>query len=118
MYILINWFISAVAIMAAAYLLPKGVTLQGFVPALVVAVVLGFINSVIRPILILLTLPLNILTLGLFTLVINAFMIMLTSGLVPGFKVHGFWWAMLFSLILFAINAILRKFKNTPYVQQ
>ncbi len=104
--ILITWLLSAMAIMVSSYLLP-GVKLEGFLPALVVAVVLGIINAVIKPILILLTLPINILTLGLFTLVINAVLILLASSLVSGFKVDGFWWAMAFSIVLFIINTAL-----------
>lgn len=67
----------------------------------------GLINAIIRPILILLTLPLNILTLGLFTLVINALLIMLAAAIVPGFTVQGFWWALLFGLVLAVINYVL-----------
>ena len=101
-----SWLISALAIVIAAYLLP-GVRLSGFVAALVTAVVLGLINAIIKPVLIFLTLPLNILTLGLFTLVINALLIMLTSAIVPGFSVSGFWQALLFGLVLALVNYIL-----------
>lgn len=103
---LIQWLIYAVAIVITAYLLP-GVRLSGFFAALVTALVLGLINTFIRPLLLLLTLPINILTLGLFTIVINALLIMLTSALVPGFKVMGFWWALLFSLVLAIITYVL-----------
>jgi putative membrane protein len=106
MSFLIHWLIRAVAIVITAYLLP-GVRLSGFFSALVVAVVLGLVNTFIRPLLMLLTLPLNILTLGLFTFVINALLILLTSALVPGFNVAGFWWALLFSLVLAIINYAL-----------
>ena len=103
MQILIHWLLSALAIMVAAYLLP-GVHLAGFFPALVAAVVIGLVNTFIKPVLIILTLPINILTLGLFTLVINALLIMLASALVPGFTVDGFGWAILFSIVLFFVN--------------
>ena len=103
MQILIHWFLSALAIMVAAYLLP-GVSLEGFFPALVAAVVIGLINTFIKPVLLILTLPINILTLGLFTLVINALLIMLASAIVPGFLVANFGWAVLFSVVLFFIN--------------
>lgn len=106
MSILINWVVSAVAILVAAYLLP-GVTVSSFTAALVVAVVLGVINAFIKPILLLLTLPINILSLGLFTFVINALLIILVANLVPGFKVNGFWWALLFSIVLSLINSFL-----------
>jgi putative membrane protein len=103
MGILINWLLAALAIMATAYLLP-GVSLSGFVPALVTALVLGLVNAFIKPLLLLLTLPINILTLGLFTLVINALLIMLVSKLVSGFQVQGFWWALAFSVVLTVVN--------------
>ncbi len=106
MSILINWVISAFAILVAAYILP-GVTVSSFTSALVAAVVLGIINAVIKPILVILTLPINVLTLGLFTFVINALLIILVANLVPGFKVAGFWWALLFSIVLSLINSFL-----------
>lgn len=108
MSILINWLISAVAILVAAYILP-GVQVSSFTAALVAAVVLGIINAVIKPILLILTLPINLLTLGLFTFVINALVIILTANLVPGFKVAGFWWALLFSIVLSLINSFLHQ---------
>lgn len=108
MKVLTHWFLATLAIIIAAYLLP-GVRVSGFLAALVAAVVLGLINAVLRPIFILLTLPINILTLGLFTLVINALLIMLTSAIVPGFEVRGFGWAILFGVVLFFVNWILRS---------
>lgn len=110
MKILFHWFLSALAIVITAYLLP-GIVLKSFFVALVVAVVLGFFNTIIRPILILLSLPIQFLTLGLFTLVINAALVMLTSQIVPGFRVKGFGWALLFSLVLWAVNAVLHHFE-------
>ena len=107
MTFLIHWLIRAIAIVITAYLLP-GVQLSGFSAALVTAVVLGLINTFIRPLLLFLTLPLNILSLGLFTLVINALLIMLTSALVPGFLVAGFGWALLFGLVLSIVNYFLQ----------
>jgi putative membrane protein len=106
MTFLIHWLIRAVAIVITAYLLP-GVKLSGFGAALFTALVLGFINTFIKPLLLLLTLPLNILTLGLFTFVINALLILITSALVPGFVVTGFGWALVFSLVLSIINYVL-----------
>lgn len=103
---LVSWLVSALAIGITAYLLP-GVRLSGFLAALITAVVLGLANAVIKPLLLLLTLPLNIITLGLFTLVINAVLIMLTSAIVPGFSVSGFWQALLFSLVLVVVNYLL-----------
>lgn len=93
------------AILIAAYLLP-GVVVAGFVPALVLAVVLGAINAFIKPILVVLTLPVTVLTFGLFLFVINAVLIMLASFIVPGFSVDGFWWALLFAIVLTLVNAV------------
>jgi len=102
MKILFHWIISAIAIGIAAYLIPAvEVTTQG---AIIAAVVLGALNLFIRPILIILTLPINILTLGLFSLVINAILVMLASMIVPGFMVVGFWSALLFALVLTVIH--------------
>jgi len=113
MKMLINWFLAALAIIIAAYLIP-GVTLTGIWPALITALVLGLINAILRPILIILTLPINIFTLGLFTLVINALLILVTSSIVPGFQVSGFWSAFVFGVILFFINIALGGLKAKP----
>lgn len=106
MNFLLQWLVSGLAIIITAYLLP-GVRVTGFFAALVTALILGLINAFIRPVLILLTLPLNILTLGLFTLVINALLIMLAAAIIPGFSVQGFWWALLFGLVLAVISYVL-----------
>ncbi|MFA7216388.1 MAG: phage holin family protein [Candidatus Paceibacterota bacterium] len=109
MKIFLNWFIGAIAIMISAYILP-GVYVSGILVALVLAVVLGAINAFIKPVLVILTLPINILTLGLFTLVINGLLVMLASTIVPGFTVDGFWWALLFALTLSVVNAVFGAF--------
>ena len=101
-YIIINAF----AALSAAYILP-GISLHNWVTALVVAVVLGVLNAVVRPILIFMTLPVTVVTLGLFLLVINAVMVLLAAWLVPGFKVDGFWWALAFSVTVSLINSVL-----------
>lgn len=112
MQIIIRWILSALAVIVTAYLLPKeAIFVESFFVALVVAVVLGFLNSIIRPILVVLTLPIQFLTLGLFTLVINAGLVMLTSSLVSGFYVKSFWWALLFSLVLSLVGAIINRFE-------
>lgn len=103
---LIKWLVLGLAIIIASYLLP-GVQVDGIFAALVTALVLGFINAIIKPILIILTLPINILTLGLFTLVISAVLILLAAKIVPGFHVNGFWWAVLFSVVLAITNGVL-----------
>lgn len=106
MAFLIKWLVNALAIGITAYLLP-GVRVSGLFAALATALVLGLVNIFIRPLLLLLTLPLNILTLGLFTLVINALLILLVAAVVPGFSVRGFWWAVLFGLVLAVVNYVL-----------
>lgn len=105
--ILINWLISAIAVLGVAYILP-GVSVTGFFVALIVALALGLANAVIKPIAVILTLPINILTLGLFTFVIDALLIMLAAAVVLGFSVANFWWALLFSLILSLVNGFLK----------
>ena len=100
-----RWVISAIAVGVASYILP-GVHLDGAFAALVAALVLGFFNGILRPILFILTLPLTILTLGLFYIVLNALMVLLTAAVVPGFDVAGFWWAILFSMILALANLV------------
>ncbi|HPN54588.1 MAG TPA: phage holin family protein [Candidatus Moranbacteria bacterium] len=116
MKIIIHWFLSALAVVITAYLLPPdAVYVKSFFVALVVAVVLGFLNSIIRPILIVLTLPIEILTLGLFTFVINAGLVLLASNIVPGFHVNGFIWALVFSLVLWLINTVLHLFEPSKH---
>lgn len=105
MDMLIHWLASTLVVIVGAYLLP-GVHVKGFLSALATAVVLALLNLVVRPILIFLTLPINILTLGLFTLVINAAIIMLASAIVPGFKVDNWWWAILFSIVITLITLV------------
>ncbi|PIR68113.1 hypothetical protein COU49_02970 [Candidatus Nomurabacteria bacterium CG10_big_fil_rev_8_21_14_0_10_35_16] len=107
MNIIINWSISALIILVVAYLLP-GVAISGFFVALVVALVLGLINALVRPLFIVMTLPITVFTFGLFIFVINALLIMLTAYIVPGFKVSGFLWALIFSLILSLVNSFVK----------
>ena len=103
---IINILIGAVAVFATAYVLP-GVHVSGFLAALVAAIFLGVTNTFVKPFIILLTLPINILTLGLFTFVINGLLVMLVATIVPGFSVDGFWWAVLFSIIMSLVNIFL-----------
>lgn len=107
--ILLRWLILTMAILAAAYLL-GGIAVSGFVSALLAAAMLGFLNAVFRPILLLLTLPLNVLTLGLFTFVINAVLLLMASGVIAGFEVRGFWSALVGSLIISVVSAVLSSF--------
>lgn len=113
MNILFSWLISAMVILTASYLLP-GVHVESFTAALVTAVVLGIINLFIKPLLLILTLPITLLTFGLFAVVINAVLILLASSIVPGFNVDGFWWALLFSLVLSLINSFLNSASKSP----
>lgn len=103
MYIILNWLIATLAILIASYILP-GVQIESFFAAIVTALILGILNAILKPILIILTLPINLLTLGLFTLIINALLIILTSAIVPGFLISSFWWAILLGIVLGILN--------------
>jgi putative membrane protein len=107
---LIRVFANALAILAAAYILP-GIEVSGGLAVLAAGLVLALINAVVRPVLIFLTLPFTLVTLGLFLFVLNAFCLWLTSWLVKGFEVHGFWpavfGAMLVSVVSWLVNAFL-----------
>lgn len=111
MFLLVNWLINAVVIFAMAYIIP-GVGIENFWVAVIVAVVIGFLSALLKPLLILLTLPINILTLGLFTLVINAGIVMLADYLIPGFAIASFWWAILFALVLSIANGLVGQYKE------
>lgn len=106
MRILLRWIIMAAAVLIAAYLIP-GVRIASFFTALWVALFLGIVNVLLRPILILITLPINILTLRLFTFVINAALILLASYFVKGFQVAGFWWALAYGIVLSIVHYLL-----------
>lgn len=108
MNLLINWLISALVVLSIAYLLPA-IQVADFTTALVTALVLGVINAVLKPIFLILTLPINLISFGLFTLVINAALIMLAAYIVPGFSVENFLWALVFGVILSLVNSILRQ---------
>ena len=109
--LLIRWLFLTVAILVAAHLI-EGIEVKGFWSACVAAAILGELNAFFRPVLILLTLPINILTLGLFTFVINAVLMMMVSGVVGGFEVYGFWSALLGSLVISVISWLLNSFIN------
>lgn len=104
MTLLISLLVNTFSIIVAAYLIPH-VQVSSFLTALVVAVVLGILNMFVRPIVTLLTLPLTILTLGLFSFVINAVFILIASYFVQGFMVDGFLWALVFGFVVSVINA-------------
>ncbi|WP_291908406.1 phage holin family protein [Chitinophaga sp. CB10] len=104
---LLRILVSAIAAMFTAYLLKPAVKVDSFVTALILALVLAILNALVKPLLVLLTFPVTIITLGLFLFVINAIIILLAAKLVPGFKVDGFWWALLFSIVMTIINSVL-----------
>ncbi|HRG51942.1 MAG TPA: phage holin family protein [Bacteroidia bacterium] len=110
---IIKIIISTLAVLISSFLLP-GVRIEdnNFFTALLVAVVLAFLNAVVKPIMVVLTIPITIVSLGLFLIVINACIILLASKLVTGFHVDGFWWALLFSLILSMVTSILESLKQ------
>jgi len=109
--ILVRWLILTGAIILASYLL-EGIQIGGFFSAFSAAAILGILNAFFRPIVIVLTLPINILSLGLFTFLINAFMLKIASGVIPGFDVHGFWSAVFGSLLISVVSWLLSSFVN------
>jgi putative membrane protein len=108
--LVVRWLVSAAALYLTS-LIVRGIEVDGFVPLLFAAITIGILNAIVRPVILLLTLPLNVLTLGLFTLVVNAAMLALAASLVKGFEVHGFWSALggwlLMSLFTFVINLLI-----------
>lgn len=109
MYLLARWLVNALALLGAAYLVP-GISISSFYTALMVALILGLINAVIRPILLVLTLPINILTLGLFTFVINGLLFWFVSTFIKGFMVSGFLSAVVGALVVSVLSWWGNKF--------
>jgi putative membrane protein len=109
MGLLIRWLILTVAIISASYLL-EGIHISGFFSAFLAAAILGVLNALFRPVLIILTLPINILTFGLFTFIINALMLKMASSVIPGFEVQGFWTAVFGALIISFVSWLLNSF--------
>jgi len=103
---LLKILITAFIVVALANLLP-GVEIRSYFTGILVAAVLGLMNLIVRPIIVLFTLPVTIVTLGLFLLAINAFIVLIVDGLIGGFYVDGFWWALFFSLLLSFFQTIL-----------
>ena len=103
--ILLRWVVSALAFLALSYVIP-GISVKGFGTALVLALLWGLVNITIKPILLLLTLPFNLLTFGIFTFIINGFLLWILGGVVKGFEVHGFWVAVLGALFLSVISSL------------
>jgi len=106
MNFIIQLIVSALAILISSYILP-GVNVENITTALLVAAVLAFLNAVLKPLMIFLTIPVTVITLGSFLLVINAAIILLTDKLIDGFHVRGFWWALIFSLLLPFVTSLL-----------
>jgi len=99
-----------VAILIISYLLPRLIRVEGMWAALVAAFLLGIVNAILRPILVFFTLPITVLTFGLFLLVINGLMLLLVSAIVRGFHVNGFWGAVLGSILISIVSWILSRF--------
>jgi putative membrane protein len=112
MRLLLAWLINAFALVAVAYLMP-GISVASFTTALVAALVLGLINAVVRPVLVLLTLPVTIITLGLFIFVLNGLLFWMVGTWLEGFEVAGFWsgvlGAIVFSLVSWALSALVLR---------
>jgi len=106
MNVLVKILLSSIAVIIASYLLP-GVYVDDFITAVIIAVLLSLLNVTVKPLLVILTIPITVFTLGLFLLAINAVIILIASSIVPGFVVDNFWWALIFSLLLSLINALL-----------
>jgi putative membrane protein len=106
---IITWILTAISLLITAYLVP-GFQLDTVTAAAIGAIVLGFVNAIVRPLMVLLTLPLTILTLGLFLLVVNAISISLVAYLTPGFSISSFWAALFGSIVLSLVSSLLGTF--------
>ena len=106
--LILVWILNAVALLAVAYLLP-GIAVASFGSALIAALVLGLVNMLVKPVLVLLTLPITIVTLGLFLIVINALLFWFVGSVLKGFQVNGFWWAVGGSILYSIITYLLTK---------
>ena len=108
MALILVWILNAVALLAVAYLLP-GITVASFGSALIAALVLGLVNMLVKPVLVLLTLPITIVTLGLVLIVINALLFWFVGSVLKGFQVNGFWWAVGGAILYSIISGLLTK---------
>ena len=107
MQIFLKWLLTSLFILILPYII-RGVKVTNFITAILIALVLGILNTIIKPILMFLTLPINILTLGLFTLVINGFMVFIATKIIPGFEIVNFWYAILFAIVLSIFNWLIK----------
>lgn len=112
MNLIIKLLLNAIAVFALAYVL-NGVHVNGYISAVIVAVVLSILNLLVKPLLVILTLPITIITLGLFMLIINALLILLADELITGFEVDNIWWAILFIVLLSILQSLLHSFLKT-----
>lgn len=117
MKFIIKILVNSLAIFLTAMLLP-GIHVDNMVTAICVAAMLAILNAVLKPVLIFLTLPITLITFGFFLLVINAGVILLTDYLIDGFSVDGFWWAILFSIVVFILNSIMENIAKKNNKQQ
>jgi putative membrane protein len=108
MQLILVWILNAVALLVVAYVLP-GISVSSFGSALIAALVLGLLNTLVKPVLILLTLPITIVTLGLFLLVLNALVFWFAGSILKGFHVNGFWWAVLGAIVYSLVSGLLSR---------
>lgn len=108
MYLILRWLLNTVALFVVAYLVP-GFHYRDFMTLAIAALVLGLLNAIVRPILFVLTLPLTIVTLGLFLLVLNAIMLEITAAIVPGFVIDGFGYALLGAIVLAVVSLVTNR---------
>lgn len=108
MSVILVWILNAVALLAVAYLLP-GIVVASFGSALIAALVLGLLNMLVKPVLVLLTLPITVITLGLFLIVLNALLFWFAGSVLRGFQVNGFWWAVAGAILYSVISGLLSK---------
>jgi len=108
MNLILVWILNAVALLVVAYVLP-GISVASFGSALIAALVLGLLNMLVKPVLILLTLPITIVTLGLFLIVLNALLFWLAGSILRGFQVGGFWWAVGGAILYSIISGLLSR---------
>lgn len=111
MNFLVKLIFYSVAVLVTSYLLP-GVNVDGFVSAFILASVIALLNITVKPLLIILTIPVTVFTLGLFLLVINAVIILIADYIIPGVMIEGFWWALLFSLVVSIFNSIFTSLSS------
>lgn len=116
MKFILQLIVSTLAVFVSSLILP-GVSVDSIFTAIVVAAVLAFLNSIVKPLLIILTIPITIFSFGAFLLVINAIIVLITVKIVDGFEVRNFWWALLFSIVLWLTTMIFESFDKNRHVE-